>query len=65
MTNIATVLWLIFAMIFSTFANYEPVNAQNMNYSVVVMSGWLVSGAAYYYTGGNHRYVESSEVAIT
>ena len=63
-TNIASVLWLIFAMIFSTFPNYEPVNAQNMNYSVVVMSGWLVAGAAYYYTGGNHRYVEPSEVAI-
>ena len=63
-TNIASVVWLIFAMIFSTFPNYEPVNAQNMNYSVVVMSGWLVAGAAYYYLGGRHRYVEPSEVAI-
>lgn len=51
--NIALVVWLIFAMIFSTFPSYEPVNAQNMNYSVVVMSGWLVCGVAFYYTGGN------------
>ena len=41
-------------MISSTFPNYESVNAQKMKYSVVVMSGWLVSGAVYYYTRGNH-----------
>ena len=63
-TNFASVFWLMFAMIFSTFPNYEPVNAQNMNYSVVVMSGWLVFGGVYYYAGGNHRYVEPSKVAI-
>ena len=63
-TNIASVFCLIFAIIFSTFPNYEPVNARNMNCSVVVMSGWLVSGVVYYYTGGNHQYVESSKVAI-
>ena len=62
--NIASCFWLIFAMIFSTFPSYEPVNAQNMNYSVVVMSGWLVFGGVYYYAGGNHRYVEPSKVTI-
>ena len=50
-------------MIFSTFPNYEPVNAQNMNYSIVVMSGWLMFRGVYYYTGGNHRYVEPSKIA--
>ena len=63
-TNIASVFSLIFAMIFSTFPNYEPINAQNMNYSIVVISGWLVLGGVYYYTGGNHRYVEPSKIAI-
>ena len=63
-TNIVSVFWLIFAMIFSTFPSYEPVNAQNMNYSVVVMSGWLVCGVVYYYNGGSRRYVEPSKVAI-
>ena len=62
--NIASILWLLFAMIFSTFPSYEPVNAKNMNYSIVVMSGWLVFGGVYYYTGGNHRYVEPSKVTI-
>jgi choline transport protein len=63
-TNIVSVFWLVFAMIFSTFPSYQPVTSQNMNYSVVVMSGWLVFGVVYYYTGGNRRYVEPSKVAI-
>lgn len=63
-TNITSVLWLVFAMIFSTFPSYEPVDRQNMNYSVVVMSGWLLFGVVYYYcAGGKARYVEPSKVA--
>jgi choline transport protein len=62
--NIVSVLWLIFAMIFSTFPSFEPVTAQNMNYSVVVMFGWLFFGVVYYYMGGNRRYIEPSQVAI-
>ena len=63
-TNIVSVFWLILAMNFRTFPSHKAVNAQDMSYSVVVMSGWLVFGVVYYYTGGNHRYVESSKVAI-
>lgn len=63
-TNVASVLWLVFAMIFSTFPSYEPVDKRNMNYSVVVMSGWLLFGVVYYYAGGKGRYVEPSKVAI-
>lgn len=64
MTNVASVLWLVFAMVFSTFSSFMPVDARNMNYSVVVMSGWLVFGVVYYYAGGKGRYMEPSQVAI-
>lgn len=46
--NIVAIIWLIFAMIFSTFPSFQPVTAQNMNYSTVVLAGWVVGGAVYY-----------------
>lgn len=63
-TNVASVLGLVFAMVFSTFPSYEPVDKMRMNNSVVVMSAWLVFGVVYYYAGGNGRCVEPSKVAI-
>lgn len=47
--NIIAALWLIFAMIFSTFPSFQPVTAQNMNYSTVVLAGWVTGGAVYYF----------------
>lgn len=47
--NIIAILWLIFAMIFSTFPSFQPVTAQNMNYSTVVLAGWVAGGAVYYF----------------
>lgn len=71
-TNIAAILWLVFAMIFrlvstpslafatniaiSTFPNFEPVTAVNMNYSTVVLGGWMVFGGIYYLGFGRKRY---------
>jgi choline transport protein len=56
LTNIIAICWLVFAMIFSTFPNFEPVNAQNMNYSTVVLGGWLFFGALYYFLSGRKQY---------
>ena len=63
-TNVASVLGLVFAIVFCTFPSYEPVDKRNMNYRVAVMSAWLVFGVVYYYAGGNGQYVEPSKVAI-
>ena len=49
LTNGIAIVWLIFAMVFSTFPNFEPVTAQNMNYSTVVLAGWVVGGTFYYF----------------
>lgn len=54
--NVIAIVWLIVAMIFSTFPNYEPVTPENMNYSIVVMGGWMVLGALYFVIWGRHSY---------
>lgn len=54
--NVFACLWLIFAMIFSTLANFQPVTAQNMNYSTVVLAGWVVGGAGFYCLYGRKVY---------
>lgn len=46
--NIVALLWSTLAMLFSMFPSVQPVSAQNMNYSSVVMGGWVVIGAGYY-----------------
>ncbi|KAL3425153.1 amino acid permease [Phlyctema vagabunda] len=56
-TNIAALCWLIVAMVFSTFPSLQPVTPQNMNYSIVVMGGWLAFGAVFYFTFGRRKYV--------
>ncbi|KIX09497.1 uncharacterized protein Z518_00577 [Rhinocladiella mackenziei CBS 650.93] len=43
--NIFAIMWLVFAMVFSTFPNFQPVTPQNMNYSTVVLAGWIGGGA--------------------
>ncbi|OAG44290.1 hypothetical protein AYO21_01286 [Fonsecaea monophora] len=56
LTNVLAIVWLIFAMIFSTFPNFQPVTAQNMNYSTVVLAGWVGGGALYYFFRGRRVY---------
>jgi choline transport protein len=46
--NIVALLWGTLAMLFSMFPSYQPVTPANMNYSSVVMGGWVVLGAVYY-----------------
>ena len=46
--NILALLWGTLAMLFSMFPSFQPVTPANMNYSSVVMGGWVVLGAVYY-----------------
>lgn len=55
--NVIALLWLILAMVFSTFPTVEPVTPDNMNYCVVVTMGWMFIGGVYYYLlGGKRRF---------
>ncbi|PPJ60911.1 hypothetical protein CBER1_06226 [Cercospora berteroae] len=47
--NIIALLWGSVAMLFSMFPSVQPVNAQNMNYASLVLGGWTILGAIYYY----------------
>ena len=55
-TNMVAICWLVLAMVFSTFPSIQPVTAQNMNYSVVVMGGWLAFGAVFFALFGRQHY---------
>ncbi|KAF5664279.1 choline permease [Fusarium heterosporum] len=54
--NIISLIWIIVATIFSTFPSAMPVTPQNMNYSVVVLAGWLVAGGIYYAFRGRFKF---------
>ncbi|KAJ5539003.1 Amino acid/polyamine transporter I [Penicillium frequentans] len=55
--NVIALMWLVLAMVFSTFPTVEPVTPNNMNYCVVVMVGWVFIGGVYYYAcGGKRRF---------
>ncbi|OQE38274.1 hypothetical protein PENCOP_c008G07654 [Penicillium coprophilum] len=53
--NIAAIIWLIIAMIFSTFPTVRPVTPENMNYCIVVTMGWMLIGGLYYYLLGGRK----------
>lgn len=54
--NLLACAWLTLAMVFSTFPTVMPVTPQNMNYSSVVMVGWVVLGGAYYFAWGRREF---------
>ena len=54
--NIVSLVWITIVVVFSTFPSALPVTAQNMNYSIVVMSGWTVAGALYYLLRARAKY---------
>lgn len=55
-TNIVALVWLVLAMFFSTWPNFYPVEADTMNYSIVVLVGWVVVGLGYYIFAGRAVY---------
>jgi choline transport protein len=54
--NCISIGWLVVAIVFSTFPTAMPVTAQNMNYSTVVMGGWLLFGTGYYIIWGRYNF---------
>jgi choline transport protein len=60
--NIFALLWGTLAMLFSTFPSYQPVTPENMNYSSVVMGGWVILGAIYYVVFQRKSYKGPSDV---
>ncbi|KAH6639040.1 amino acid permease [Boeremia exigua] len=54
--NCVACAWLVLAIVFSTFPSFMPVEAQTMNYSTVVMGGWMVLGAGYYAVRGRRKF---------
>ncbi|KAH6658440.1 amino acid permease [Truncatella angustata] len=66
--NLVSVVWLVVSILFSTFPSAMPVTAQTMNYSSVVMAGWMAFGTAYYFAWGRKCFrvpeVRTSEVYV-
>lgn len=54
--NLLACAWLVLAMVFSCFPTIMPVTPQNMNYSSVVMVGWVVLGSVYYFAWGYKNF---------
>lgn len=55
-TNIVALVWLLVAMFFSKWPNFYPVTPETMNYSIVVLVGWIVVGGSYYVGWGKKMY---------
>ncbi|KAL0930521.1 amino acid transporter [Colletotrichum truncatum] len=63
--NVISLVWMTVVIIFSMFPSMQPVTSQNMNYSSVVMAGWLAFGLGYYFLRGCTKFevpVVASEV---
>ncbi|KAI8204424.1 Choline transport protein [Colletotrichum sp. SAR 10_76] len=54
--NVISLIWMVVVIIFSTFPSAMPVTPQNMNYSIVVMAGWLFFGIIYYISYGRKKF---------
>lgn len=66
--NVISIVWLVVSILFSTFPSAMPVTAETMNYSSVVMAGWMVFGAVYFFGWGRKTFkvpeVRTSEVYV-
>ncbi|OLN86253.1 Choline transport protein 6 [Colletotrichum chlorophyti] len=54
--NVISLIWMVVVIVFSTFPSALPVTPQNMNYSIVVMAGWLLFGVIYYVFFGRKKF---------
>lgn len=54
--NAIGLVWMTVAVVFSTFPTVMPATPQNMNYSIVVMAGWLIFGLIYFYWFGRRKF---------
>ncbi|KAF1344390.1 amino acid permease [Delphinella strobiligena] len=55
--NIITVGWLTFAIIFFSFPYYQPVTAENMNYTCLVVGGLAILQVGWWFKAGR-KYSE-------
>ncbi|KXJ86868.1 amino acid/polyamine transporter I [Microdochium bolleyi] len=53
--NILSVIWIIVVVVFSMFPLALPVAPDTMNYASVVLVGWGLFGAVFYYLGGGKK----------
>lgn len=49
--NVVALMWITLVVVFSLFPLSLPVVPDNMNYSSVVLVGWMFFGFGYYYLG--------------
>lgn len=54
--NVIALVWSIVTVIFSTFPTQMPVTETNMNYSSVIMVGWIVLGISHYIIVGRKKF---------
>ncbi|EGY16151.1 hypothetical protein VD0002_g1113 [Verticillium dahliae] len=55
--NVVSLIWMAVVVVFSTFPTMMPVTAQTMNYSTVVLAGWVLFGVVYYFAYGRDKYL--------
>ena len=60
--NIIALLWGTMAMLFSMFPSLQPVTPENMNYSSVVVGGWVMLGVIYYVVFQRKSYQGPSDL---
>ncbi|RKL27153.1 hypothetical protein BFJ72_g13386 [Fusarium proliferatum] len=56
LVNIVSACWIILVIIFSAFPSAMPVSAENMNYSSVIIAGWVLFGVIYYLMAGHQNF---------
>ncbi|CAH0023117.1 unnamed protein product [Clonostachys rhizophaga] len=54
--NTIALAWSSVAICFSTFPTQIPVTEANMNYSSVIMIGWVIIGLVFYLFNGRYRF---------
>ncbi|KAF4467033.1 amino acid permease [Fusarium albosuccineum] len=63
--NSISCAWIVLVIVFSTFPTLMPVTPQNMNYSLVVITGVLFFGIVYYIYHGRRKFeVPILEVSV-
>lgn len=50
--NGVTVAWLVFAIVFFSFPYYQPVTAENMNYTCVCVGGIAIIALVWWFVDG-------------
>ncbi|KAB2574702.1 Amino acid/polyamine transporter I [Lasiodiplodia theobromae] len=55
--NAVTVCWLVFAIVFFSFPYYQPVTAENMNYTCVCVGGIGIIALTWWFVAGK-RFTE-------